>query len=100
MRAKTSSARGIESFEFSKGLHELYDFFWHDFCDSYIESAKLQTESNSTAKFTVSVLSFVFLESLKLLHPFVPFVTEEIYQRLSITDKKEFLMVENIQENS
>lgn len=100
MRAKTSSARGIESFEFSKVLHELYDFFWHDFCDSYIESAKLQTESNSTAKFTVSVLSFVFLESLKLLHPFVPFVTEEIYQRLSITDKKEFLMVENIQENS
>ncbi|MBU2635089.1 class I tRNA ligase family protein, partial [Patescibacteria group bacterium] len=81
--------KDLENFKFGKAAHTLYDFFWHDFCDVYIEASKKQDN-----KETQEILFYVLLSSLKLLHPFIPFITEEIYQKLSIKDKKKSLMIE------
>ena len=82
--------KDLEGFKFGKVAHDLYDFFWHDFCDTYIEESKNQKDENTTA-----ILYHVLSSALKLLHPFIPFVTEEIYQNLPIKDKKQSLMIEN-----
>ena len=88
----------LEKFHFGQAAHKLYDFFWHDFCDQYIEAAKKQLVDNSNDRTkhqqTLTVLFFVLLDSLILLHPFIPFITEEIYQKLPIKNKKKCLMVE------
>ena len=87
--------QNLENFQFGKAAHSLYDFFWHSFCDYYIEEAKKQLEKNQPKQEiqTKKVLIYVLLTSLKLLHPFAPFVTEEIYQQLPIK-KEACLMVE------
>ena len=82
-----SVSKDLETYQFGKAAHTLYDFFWHDFCDCYIEQSKSKKE-------TQAILLYVLLTSLKLLHPFIPFITEEIYQQLPIKDKKKSLMVE------
>jgi valyl-tRNA synthetase len=89
-KIKKSVKKDIDNYEFGQAAHTLYDFFWHDFCDQFIEESK-----NSQDKETKAVLSHVLLSSLKLLHPFIPFITEEIYQSLPIKGKKKSLMVEN-----
>jgi valyl-tRNA synthetase len=89
-RITKSVNKDLESFQFGKAAHALYSFFWHDFCDIYIEKSK-----SSKGKSSKKTLIYVLLTSLKLLHPFVPFITEEIYQKLPIRDKKKCLMVEN-----
>jgi len=82
--------KDLESFRFGPASRKLYDFFWHDFCDVYIERSKLQKDKKTTQK----ILLYVLLNSLKLLHPFIPFITEEIYQKLPIKNKKKCLMIE------
>jgi len=77
----------LEKFKFGKTAHTLYDFFWHDFCDTYIEASKKQDNKESK-----KILLYVLSSSLKLLHPFIPFITEEIYQKLPI--KKKLLIIE------
>jgi len=79
----------LESFRFGPASRKLYNFFWHDFCDIYIEKTKSQEDKKNTQR----ILLYVLLTSLKILHPFVPFITEEIYQKLPIKDKKKCLMV-------
>ena len=89
--------KDLENFRFGKASHSLYNFFWHDFCDKYIELAKskIQSPKSKTEKEnTQKILLYVLLTSLKLLHPFIPFVTEEIYQKLPLKNKKKCLMVE------
>ena len=78
----------LEDYQFGNAAHLIYDFFWHDFCDKYIESAKKQNDQK-----TKEILAYVLLNSLKILHPFIPFATEAIYQTLSFK-KKELLMIE------
>jgi valyl-tRNA synthetase len=87
--------KDLESFQFGKAAHRLYDFFWHDFCDVYIEKSKKQIQNSKLKLQTLKVLLFVLLNSLILLHPFIPFITEEIYQKLPIKNKKKSLMIEN-----
>ena len=73
----------LEKFELGVAVAKLYDFIWDVFCDWYIELAKIRLfaggEEAETAK---AVLVFVMSETLKLLHPFMPFITEEIWQAL------------------
>ncbi len=85
-----SADRHLEKFRFGKAAHLLYDFFWHSFCDRYIEKTK-DLKGEETEK----VLLYTLTSSLKLLHPFVPFITEEIYQKLPIKNKLDCLMVES-----
>lgn len=95
-KIKTSVEKDIAQFEFSKALRDLYEFFWHEFCDIYLETSKKQLGEEATKENTAHILLFILRESLKLFHPFIPFVTEEIYERCPFKDKKEFLMVESI----
>ncbi len=81
----------IEQFEFAKALQGLYDFFWHDFCDKYLEESKKQLTDEKNKESTLKILNAVLLESLKIIHPFLPFVTEAIYQ--NIDKEGEILMV-------
>jgi valyl-tRNA synthetase len=86
--------KDLESFRFGQVAHKLYDFFWHDFCDIYIEKSKQQLITYNSQLTTRKVLLYVLLTSLELLHPFIPFITEEIYQKLPVKNKKKCLMVE------
>lgn len=71
----------IEKFEFGLAVQKLYDFTWDNFCDWYIEAAKVGL-NGERADAVKSVLIYVMDKMLKLLHPFIPFVTEEIWQAL------------------
>jgi valyl-tRNA synthetase len=66
----------IERYRFSDAAVALYEFYWHEFCDKYIEYAKDKREG------TQKVLEFVLKSSMEMLHPFMPFVTEEVWQRV------------------
>ena len=74
----------LDKFELGVAVSKLYDFLWDDFCDWYIELVKprLFDKENSTAKAAQNVLCYVLSNSMKLLHPFMPFITEEIWQHL------------------
>ncbi len=90
--AKTvkSVDKDLDVLQFGKALHTAYDFFWHELCDVYLEEAKNQTGEESKI-----VLLYTLLASLKLLHPFMPFVTEAIYPHLPLTHTKGLLLVED-----
>ena len=74
----------LDKYELGIAVQKLYDFIWDAFCDWYIEIAKirLQGDDESAKDDVKAVLVFVLTYILKLLHPFVPFITEEIYQTL------------------
>ena len=74
--------KNLDTFELGMALQKVYDFIWSEFCDWYIEfsKSKLYDGTDEQKKNTGAVLYSVLMASLKLLHPFMPFVTEEIYQ--------------------
>ncbi len=74
----------IDKFELGVALSNLYDFIWDTFCDWYIELVKprLSGKENATGKTAQYVLTYVLSNTMKLLHPFMPFITEEIWQHL------------------
>ncbi|HRQ43259.1 MAG TPA: valine--tRNA ligase [Candidatus Goldiibacteriota bacterium] len=88
---------GLEEFKFSESTLALYDFFWHDFCDWYLEIAKIDLyREGSEYKNTVqTVLAKVLKDSLVLLHPYIPFITEEIYQNMAFAGAKDTIMKES-----
>ena len=71
----------LQHFELGEAQRELYDFIWHEYCDWYIELAKLRLR-NDDGESPLPVLAHVLEQTLRLLHPFMPFITEEIWQRL------------------
>ena len=79
----------LEKFELGMAVQKLYDFIWDVFCDWYIEIAKIRLNGeDEAAKATVkAVLVYVMSNTLKLLHPFMPFITEEIWQTLPHEDE-------------
>lgn len=91
---KTVSSN-IDKFDVGLALSNVYNFAWNDFCDWYVELSKPSIyRGGEDKKNTVSVLNFVFENLLKLLHPFIPFVTEYIFQHMNFVDKKtESIMV-------
>jgi valyl-tRNA synthetase len=74
----------LAGYRFNDAASAAYEYFWNDFCDWYIEATKLPLKSGDPAEMdrAATVLIAVLEESLRLLHPFLPFVTEEIYQKL------------------
>ena len=79
----------MEKYEMGIALSNLYDFVWNDFCDWYIELTKpiLYGEDDKKREDTVSVLVHVLDKILKLLHPFIPFITEKIYKDMPIANE-------------
>ena len=74
----------LEKFEFGIALQKIYEFIWNEFCDWYIEITKpvLYDKENDSRKEIQYVLNHILMDSLKLLHPFMPFITEEIFMNL------------------
>ncbi|MEE8464887.1 MAG: class I tRNA ligase family protein, partial [Dehalococcoidia bacterium] len=71
----------LRNFELGDAQQKLYDFFWNDYCDWYIEMAKLRLRSGEGPS-PLPTLAHVLERTLRLLHPFMPFITEEIWQNL------------------
>ena len=84
-----SVTENINRYEFAEAANTLYHFIWHEFADKYIEYSK-DKEDEKTRK----TLAYLIINSLKLLHPFMPFVTEEIWSHLPTKERK-LLMVES-----
>ena len=85
-----STIKHMDKYEFNLVGSETYEFVWNDFCSNYIEFAKFNSESNTTK----SVLCYVLDGILKMLHPFMPFVTEEIYSMLPVKDAESIMISE------
>ena len=79
----------MDNYDLGVALDKIYTFIWNEFCDWYIEIAKtrLYNKENTTRKTAQYVLNKVLGDSLKLLHPFMPFVTEKIYKELYNNDE-------------
>ncbi|QQG45996.1 MAG: valine--tRNA ligase [Candidatus Niyogibacteria bacterium] len=88
-----NTSKKIDKYEFGSALHDIYEFFWHDFCDIYLEASKKQMDDTIPQDNTARILSYVLETSLKLLHPFLPYITEEIWSAPQFK-KKDLLMVE------
>ena len=88
-----SVTRLMDSFKFYSASEKIYHYFWHTFCDKIIEESKpnLNSKERQAEQF---MLLQMLLTSLKMLHPFMPFITEEIYQQLPIKNKQKCLMIE------
>ena len=79
--------KNMDKYEFHNVGNELYSFIWEDFCDWYIELTK-----SNMAPTTKTILLDTLTDILKLLHPFMPYVTEEIYQKLPIKEKESIMI--------
>ena len=85
--------QNLESYDLGVALSKIYDFIWDEYCDWYIEMVKprLYNKEDETRKAALYTLKNVLINSLKMLHPFAPFVTEEIFT--SIQDEEETIML-------
>jgi valyl-tRNA synthetase len=84
-RATAQVNRSLEQYNLHEGSRHIYSFFWHEFCDWYLEMIKLHPERSKPT------LLYVFESALRLLHPFMPFITEELWQ--NVPHKGESIMV-------
>ena len=80
----------MDKYEFNLAGSSIYDFTWNYFCDYYIEIAKYSLDKETTK----STLCFVLTGILKMLHPFMPFVTEEIYSMLPVKEKESIMITD------
>jgi len=74
--------RCFAAFEFSAAVQALYGFFWNDFCDWYVEVSKSKLQEASTKENCLALQDLVLRQTLLLLHPFIPFITEELWSLL------------------
>ena len=83
----------LDKFELGIAVQKIYDFIWEEFCDWYIEMVKprLYNDEDETKAAVLWTLKTVLINSLKLLHPYMPFVTEEIF--CTLQDKEESIMI-------
>jgi len=90
----------MDKYELGVAAQKIYDFIWDDYCDWYIEftKARLQGEDPAAKEQAQNVLCYVLIQMLKLLHPFMPFLTEEIWQALP--HEGEYLMLQSWPEAS
>jgi valyl-tRNA synthetase len=78
-RAAAETTASLETFEFAAACRRLYEFIWNEFCDWYLEMAKVDLEDEAAAAETRHVMSWVLAQTMALLHPIMPAVTEEIW---------------------
>jgi valyl-tRNA synthetase len=85
--------RCFRDFEFSAAVQALYGFFWNDFCDWYVETSKARQSTDlALTTHVLSLQDLVLRQTLLLLHPFIPFITEELWQLLGYGAANTFLM--------
>jgi valyl-tRNA synthetase len=81
-RLTTEVTRLMEDYQFGEAGRQIYDFIWSEYCDWYLEIAKVQLRDEAQAQRTALILRAALDRALRLLHPFMPFVTEEVWQHL------------------
>ncbi|WP_318713260.1 valine--tRNA ligase [Treponema sp.] len=86
--AVANAKDAFEAYRYNDGASAIYEFFWNDLCDWYIEATKLSFKNGDEKEKdrAVSVLLNVLEESLRLMHPYIPFVTEEIWSKLPLAE--------------
>jgi len=92
--------RCFNEFEFSAAVQSLYGFFWNDFCDWYVEVSKSKLQDPATKENCLAIQDLVLRQTLLLLHPFIPFITEELWHQLGYGAVGTFLMRDALIENS
>ncbi len=88
----TNSTKYIDEFRIHEAAQALYQFAWHDLADIYIEQSKPQLQDEALKANTQAILSYTLMQTLKLLHPFMPFITEVIWSKL---EQKQPLLITN-----
>ena len=102
MAAKLDAAAALidaelEKFRFHTAAHALYDLVWSDFCDWFVEAEKLPMRAGGEEKErALAVLDWALFRILKLLHPFMPFITEELAHRMGLLAENELLMYQQL----
>jgi len=84
-RAIQNTTQGIENFRVNDSLNAIYHFFWDEYCDWYLEMIKRRlyhAEKEEEKKTALAIATYIMKTSMELLHPFIPFITEEIWQNL------------------
>jgi valyl-tRNA synthetase len=84
--------QSLDNFRFHEATHNLYEFVWSEFCDWYIEVSKHNYRDESTKESALQLFDFVWFSVLKLLHPFMPFLTEEVAHQLDYVEAGSFVV--------
>lgn len=81
-KALIQTESNLERFRVNEALNSIYQFFWHDYCDWYLELIKkrLYDESTEARRAAISIASYIMKETMSVMHPFIPFITEEVWQ--------------------
>jgi valyl-tRNA synthetase len=82
--------KALDAFKFNEAVNLLFNFFWHSFCDWYLEIAKMTIDEKNTQE----VLLYVLKKTLLLLHPFMPFITDEISSKLPMKERHRTIALE------
>jgi len=90
-RSITEVSEALENFDFNTAAWELYNFFWKNYCDWYLEAIKPRLRNGD--KTALKTAFYVLNRFLRLLHPFMPFITEELWQRIPFSKETESIMV-------
>ncbi|MDE2312267.1 MAG: valine--tRNA ligase [Patescibacteria group bacterium] len=94
--AITNVTKNLDNFQLHEAAQEIYQFVWREFADVYLEASKEQMKDKVLAENTKKLLLHILINSIKLLHPFMPFITEELWQKLheaKLLSKDSILMV-------
>ena len=83
--------RNFAQFEFSAAVQALYGFFWNDFCDWYVEVSKTKLQSPGLKENCLAIQDLVLRQTLLMLHPFIPFITEELWHLLGYATEGTFI---------
>ncbi|MEO6004757.1 MAG: valine--tRNA ligase [Opitutus sp.] len=89
--------RCFREFEFSAAVQALYGFFWNDFCDWYVEVSKSKLQAPETKPNCLAIQDLVLRQTLLLLHPFVPFITEELWSLLGYANQGGFIQTTRLE---
>ena len=87
MNAESQIRTALETYKFNEAANALYSFIWHNFCDWYVEFAKILFFDENTKAETQSTLAYVYQQMLLILHPFMPFLTEDLNATLFKSDQ-------------
>ena len=91
-----TATTAIKEFHFNEAIDNLYSFFWREYCDWYLELIKpgLYGVDEQAKKLAISIGIYVMRNIIKLLHPIIPFITEEIWQKIKLADEADLMVSE------